>query len=226
MAANFIRSRSTRYCTVTLANRLAHLSKPAQRAFAIFGMLLCAAAGWMLIAYPVSAFLTSQDAWRIQSSALLAKAHGPIAAEGRIRDRLETLDQLAIWGLLYPPTDSAVSEVRQDLSSICAAAGVQIESLADLPASHEPGFVRLSQRVSIIATAESFGALLAGVRQHPKYLRIERLSVTSPQFQPHGAQPELSAIVEIAGFSKAWTDDLVPSSVAVAESPRFAMLAP
>jgi Tfp pilus assembly protein PilO len=185
---------------MSLSQRLAGLPESTQHGGAIFGLLIAAAAAWWLIVKPTCAILAVQEAWRAENRQQLALTRASVAGEKEIREQLARIAGTSIWQRFYPSTDLASATIEDDLRSLCETSGVQLQELADLPVVEEQGLARLGQQLAMIATADSLAAFIAGLRDHPRYLRIERLAVSTPALQTIDAPPWLTVSMEVVGY--------------------------
>jgi Tfp pilus assembly protein PilO len=187
---------------MTLADRLETKSPLWQRSLAVLilaGLLACA---WVLAAMPVKWLLTSQSSWRDSVQVELGRARGEAAALKALTEQSVAFPSAAIWQRLYGKGNSGIAgyAVQQDLTRICAAAGMQPQSVSLLPSEKEGALTRHPVRLSMTGTADRFQAFLTQLRTNPRYLRVEKLTVTSPPSQRSDENAPLTVLADIAGF--------------------------
>lgn len=187
---------------MTLADRLEAKPRIVQRLLAIALVPVMIVCAWMLVASPLKWVLTSQPSWRESVRVELARARGEAAALTILTKRTEAFPSAAVWQRFYGDgaSGSAGSAVQQDVTRLCSSAGLQPQSVQLLPSEKDGPLVRYAVRVSMTGTADHFQAFLTQVRTSSRYLRVEKLSVTSPQSQRPDENAPLTIVADIVGF--------------------------
>lgn len=201
---------------MTLAARIAAKPRAVRVGVALVGLALVLALAWAVIVGPLRALIVSQSQWRSEARAALAQARGTAAFEAPLREQLQQLPQQPLWQRLYAvEAPELASALQRDLSALSATAGASSQSMLTLPSVEERGLLRSGARLSVSLDARALQALLEGIRQHSRYLRIERLTLTAPQAQTVDQNPTLAVTLEVFGY--AWPDSARAALTAVAE---------
>jgi len=188
---------------MTLAHRLETRPRWMQRLLAVAlvpGVLVVA---WIAVASPLKWVLTSQSGWRESAGRELARARGEAATLKTLTERTAAFPSAAIWQRLYADSGtpgSAGTAVQQDVTRLLSSAGMAPLSVTLLPSEQDGPLVRHAVRVSMTGPADRFQAFLAQLRTSPRYLRMEKLTVTSPQSQRADENAPLTILADIAGF--------------------------
>lgn len=187
---------------MTLADRLEGEPRFVQRVVAVALLPVALVCAWLLVASPVKWVLTSQPTWRDSARVELARARGEAEVLKTLTARTASLPSAPIWQRLYAEdtAGSAGSAVQQDVTSLCSSAGLQVQSVALVPSERDGLLVRHAVRVSVTGTADRFQTFLTQVRTSTRYLRVEKLAVTSPQTQRTDENPPLTILADIVGF--------------------------
>jgi Tfp pilus assembly protein PilO len=188
---------------MTVADRIqAH--RPAVRsALAIVLIPVAAVVAWLLVFEPIHWVVTSQAQWREATSTELARARGHARVLEVVQKQVEELPSAAIWQRFYPAaTAGAVSSaVQKDVAELSAAAGLENPSIVALPSETAGAIDRQLVRLSANGTADRLEAFLTRLRQQPRYLRVDRLTVSAPQAQGADQNPILIVTMDIAGYT-------------------------
>jgi len=188
---------------MTLADRLETKPRLVQRFVALVLVPVVIVAAWIVIASPLKWVLTSQSGWRESVSSELARARGEAATLKTLTERTAAFPSAAIWQRLYADNGapgSAGSAVQQDVTRLLSAAGMQPQSVTLLPSEQDGPLVRHAVRLSMTGPADRFQAFLTQLRTSPRYLRVEKLNVTSPQSQRTDENAPLTISADIVGF--------------------------
>ena len=115
-----------------------------------------------------------------------------------LRQQLERLLR-DLWHRVEGGADGGAA-VQQDVGTLCAAAGVGNKTITPLPSEEEGPLMKYSVRLSASGTSDRLEMFAAKLRQHPRYLRTDRLSITAPQVQQREQNPVLTLTMDIAGY--------------------------
>jgi hypothetical protein len=170
---------------------------------AVSALLALAAVLWLGILVPINELAGSQATWRSDTRGRLARERGELDARPALTGQARALPKAAVWQRFYGDGEGADGRLRQDVATLVGGSGGTLESLSPLPARREGALVRHGVRLSASMNIEQLRALLAALRAHPRYLRIEHLSITSPTMQPPDTNPSLAVKAEVYGFSPA-----------------------
>ena len=188
---------------MTLADRLETKPRLVQRLVALMLVPMAIGVAGLLVASPLKWVLTSQSDWRESVRSELARARGEAAVLKTLTDRTAAFPSAAIWQRLYDDSStpgSAGTVVQQDVTRLCSSAGLQPQSVTLLPSEQDGPLVRHAVRISMTGTADRFQAFLTQLRTGPHYLRVEKLTVTSPQSQRTDENAPLTILADIVGF--------------------------
>ena len=203
---------------MTAADRIMSRSLLARRTLALLLLPLAAIAVWGLLFLPLKWVTTSQGAWRDTVRVELARERGRAHALPALRQQLERLPAEPVWQRFYRVEGGADggAAVQQDVGTLCAAAGLENQTITPLPSEEEGPLMKYSVRLSASGTSDRLEMFAAKLRQHPRYLRTDRLSITAPQVQQREQNPVLTLTMDIAGYSAALPAPLT-ASVTVAK---------
>ncbi len=187
---------------MTLADRMAAKPRLLQQLCALLLVPVVIVCAWLLIATPVKWVLTSQASWRETVSGELARARGEAGALKVLTERRTALPSAAIWQRLYGggSPGSAGHAVQQDVTRLCSSAGMESQAVALFPSEKEGPLVRYTVRITLTGTADRFQTFLAQLRTNARYLRVEKLTVTSPQSQRPDENAPLTIVADVVGF--------------------------
>jgi len=189
---------------MTLADRIMQRSAVVRRSLAILLLLAAAILGWQSLILPVRALLTSQQRWRVQVRSALAIARGRAAEVPALQGSLKALPEAPIWRRFYPDGDSAnaATILREDITHCAAVAGVTVRSIAPLPATEQRGLRRLGVKISAAMTIGQLTDFLTKLRESPRYLRVDAMSVVAPQIQMNSGNHRLLVRLQIWGYAR------------------------
>jgi hypothetical protein len=185
---------------MTIADHIATRPRAYRRALAVLLIPAAAMLLWVLLLMPLQWLATGQEDWRRATRAELSSAKSQALAEPIFRRALLGLPSAPVWKRFYSEQD-AEAGVQQDVSQLSAEAGLGNLTITALPAERDAQLAKYSVRLSGTATAEQLRALAVRLREHSRYLRVERLNVTVPQTQTIEENAILTATLDIAGFA-------------------------
>lgn len=159
---------------------------------------------WGTVLTPLGWIARSQDQWRRDVRRDLARERGKAALEPGLHQRLVILESDPIWGRFYevPHGQDATAVIQRELVSTAAKAGVMIRTITPAPAVEENGLAGYGVRFSASLSADQLGRLVDALRTNAHYLRVERLTVTSPQLQRLDQNAALEVTMEVFGFTR------------------------
>jgi hypothetical protein len=190
---------------VSVSERIAARPLLQRRALALTLLLVLLGGLWIAAWEPLHWMVSSQDHWRGEMRRQLAHARGEAAIEPQLRQRLHDVEQAPLWKTLYEETPGrdTNSLVQADLTVLCTSVGAKVQAVAPLPRMREGRFTGYGVRGTTVVTAEQLRALIGALRTHPRYLRVEHLTVTAPQLQLEEDNAELTVTIEIYGYALA-----------------------
>jgi Tfp pilus assembly protein PilO len=188
---------------MTVADRLQAKSRVVQRLVAVVLLPVVLVSAGLVVALPLRWVLTSQSGWRESVRVELARTRGEAAALKTLGARASSFPSAAIWQRVYGDGTGghAGPAVQQDVTNLTASSGMQVQSITPMPREKEGPLVRYTVRLSMTGTADRFQAFLTQLRVSPRYLRVERLTVTSPQVQRPEENAPLTIVADVAGFA-------------------------
>ena len=190
---------------MTIADRIMARPPAMRRTLAVLLLPLAVLAVWALVFIPLEWVTTSQATWRHATRVELARARAHAQLLPSLREQLEKLPAQAVWQRFYgvAAARDASAALQRDVSGLCTSAGLANQTISQLPSEPEGPLMKYSVRVSASGTSDQLETFVAKVRQHPRYLRAQRLSITAPQMQSREQNPVLTITMDIAGYSGA-----------------------
>ncbi len=188
---------------MTLTERIAALPLALRRVIASCLLLAAVLAVWGFVAVPLHWIVTSQDDWRSAARTELARARGWAARLPEARANVAGLSSRPVWKYFYRAGqgEDAGALIQGDVRTLCDGNGIAVQSVTTLPAENVGRLRKFGARVSLSANAEQLAKLVAALRQHTPYLRLERLTASSPQTQQADQNAPITLIADIAGYS-------------------------
>ena len=189
---------------MTPLERLAAKPPGQRRACAVLLLVGALVFLWAAILTPLGWIVHSQEEWRAEVRRELAHALGRAASEPELRTRVATISMEPIWGRFYevPAHQDAAALIQRDVLSVGTAAGVSVQAVAPLPAVEEVGLEAHGVRFTASLTADQLKQFMNALRSNAHYLRVERLTVTSPQVQRTDQNSALNVTMEVYGFTR------------------------
>lgn len=189
---------------MSLAERLTARPSWERRTLALGFLALAALAVWAGLMTPLQGLLVSQDDWRAQVRHELAHARGKAASESALRKADAALAADPIWREFFaaPRGQDPTAQIQRDVQNIGMATGVTVQAMTSLPRVTEGGLSGYGVRFTSSATADQLQKLMDAVRGNPRYLRVERLSISAPQLQKPDDNAALVITVEIFGYTQ------------------------
>ena len=188
---------------MTVTDRIVAKTSPVRRAFAVLLVPIAVFVVWGLVFLPLRWIATSQDNWRADTRVELARARGQAQMLPVVQEKLTKLPSAPVWQRFYRIEGGADggAAIQQDVANLCTAAGLGNQSITPLPSQEEGTLMKYGVRLSASGTADQLTAFVARMREHPRYLRAERLNVTAPQAQANEQNPVLSWTLDISGYA-------------------------
>jgi len=175
-----------------------------RRAFAVLLLATTVELVWFGLVVPTHSLVLSQNTWREEAQSDLARARGMAAIESQVRGRLSALQTAAIWQRLYDNQHSSAIDgaLSQDVTRLANTAGLSIHSLTALPATTEGLLRRHGVRLAASMSIDQLKLFIVALRTYPRYIRVERLSVSVPQVQPPDRNPPLEIKADLFGYNR------------------------
>lgn len=157
---------------------------------------------WGAVLTPVGWIAQSQGEWRVAVRHELARARGKAALEPALRQRLAALTSAPMWRRFYdvPHGQDATALIQRDVLGVAAEAGVTIQAITPSAAVEESGLAGYGVRFGASLSADQLSRFVDALRSNTHYLRVERLTVTSPQLQRADQNAPLEVTMEVFGF--------------------------
>lgn len=157
----------------------------------------------------------SQSQWRSRARAELAEARGRGMLIRSLREQLTALPQAPVLTLLYYAKKAELSAaVSLDVAQIAAATGVTLQTTTPLPDVHEGELISSGVRVTAAMTADQLRHFAERLRSHQRLLRVQRLTITSPQVQAADQNAAVTVWLDVWGYSKVTDSSAPPSKLA------------
>ena len=174
-----------------------------RRALALLLVPVVVAVAWNALVVPAQWIAKSQDEWRDETRRTLARARGHAASLGSLQKQVDALPASPVWQRLYVMngTDGGSTSVQQDVAALCGAAGLENPVITALPAEKAGPLMQLTMRIAMTGSADRLKVFLVKLREQPRYLRVDRINITSPQAQSGDQNPVLTINMDIAGFA-------------------------
>ena len=190
---------------MNLIDHIAARPQGQRRGLAVLVLVVVVSVSWFGVIEPVAWLLVSQDEWRADTRRELARARGRADSEPELRKQVASLANAPIWAKFYdlPADQDAGASVQRDIMGIGASSGVTIQTVVSVPKVTEAGLPGYGIRFTAAMTAEQLKKFIGALRAHPRYLRVERLTVTAPQSQRADDNASLAVTMEVFGYSHA-----------------------
>jgi len=159
---------------------------------------------WGAVLTPVAWIARSQGEWRADARHELARARGKAALEPALRQRSADLMREPIWSRFYdvPLGQDVTALIQRDVLSVAVKAGVTIQAITPSAAVEEGGLAGYGVRFGASMSADQLSRFVDALRSSTHYLRVERLTVTSPQLQRVDQNAPLEVTMEVFGFTR------------------------
>jgi hypothetical protein len=188
----------------SLATRCEKLSPSLRRVVAIVSIPLLIGLVWMIVVLPLQLAYRAQVDWRDDAIATLARARGSQSQGDVLSQQLKALPTEAIWNKFYvvAKPGGAGSMLQTDIGGVLNSVHASVQSLTPMRAAEVGGLTTIGLRVSAAMTIDQLKGFLAGVANHPHYLRVERMRVNAPQAQVPEQNVMLTVTLEIYGVER------------------------
>lgn len=192
----------------TLTHRIAGLPPAVRRLIAIALLPLGAGLVWLLVIGPVVAAVTWHSEWRSDAQRIVSQARGSKAAATETVEQLASLAANPLWGKFYSvdKAGAAVPALQADVSAVLAASHGLIQSSSPLPPVVEDGLTKIGLRIAASLTVDQLKTFTESIARHPRYLRIEKLSILAPSMQVPDQNPMLTVTMDVFGAEWVRTD--------------------
>jgi hypothetical protein len=184
------------------ADTLRRLPSPLQRLLALLALLALIALLWVGLVAPVRFALKSQASWRQAARKQISLERGWLQSVPRVKELQGNTVQSTIWVRFYSPegTDDLSSRLRRDVMALLSASGANLTHTEALPAQSSNPLQRVAVRVMFSSTIDQLKRLLASIKGHSPYLRVEQIHISTPQSQSQDANATLTVTLEIYGY--------------------------
>jgi hypothetical protein len=164
---------------------------PSSIAIVIYAVVLAAAA-----------LYDSQQDWRRHARSLFSRAGAATQMQARIDQDAAALKDSPLWSRFYisPTSGIGAVQLQSDVGSLLSRTQASTQSLAPIPSLPMNGFTRIGVRLSASMRIDQLKTFLATAAAHPRYLRVEQLSVIAPQGQVPAENSPLAVTMEVYGF--------------------------
>jgi hypothetical protein len=188
---------------MTVADRIMARSPGARSVLALLLVPVGALLAWALVVQPIHWVITSQSDWRESTTTELARARGHAQLLEAVRKQVDELPSAPLWQRFYVvgAGESISGAVHKDVTELCMTAGLNSQSITPLPSEKLGAMTRQPVRLVAMGTSDRLQAFLARLREHPRYLRVDRLNVSAPQLQGADQNPVLTVTMDIAGYA-------------------------
>jgi hypothetical protein len=144
----------------------------------------------------------SQQDWRRHTRSVFARAGAATQMQARIDQDAAALQESPLWSRFYisPTSGIGAVQLQSDVGSLLSRTQSSTQSLAPIASLPMQGFTRIGVRLSASMRIDQLQSFLATAAVHPRYLRIEQLSVIAPQGQAPAENSPLAVSMEVYGF--------------------------
>lgn len=149
--------------------------------------------------------LQSQTHWREEVRQTLRRANAASLDAATITQDLEAVRHSADWHRFYPVSVEGMGSaaaMQSEISALFQGARVNAQSLVLLPAIEHEHFTQLGVRVTSSVRLDELESILSALATHPRFIRVQRLSITAPHSQSRDQNPPLAVTLELAAFSR------------------------
>jgi Tfp pilus assembly protein PilO len=189
---------------MTLADQCARMPLSSRRAIALVIIPLVLLAAIAVLCAPAVYFSASQHVWRTEASEAFAQAQDAPQLRSDLERQLSNMRGSSLWSKLYDAAPGGVTAglLHADVTALLAQSRLQAQSLAPIPMQVERFFTRVGVRFTASMRVDQLQQLITDVASHPRYLRIERLTIIAPQTQLENENPPLAVTAEIYAFER------------------------
>jgi hypothetical protein len=151
---------------------------------------------------PIWYSFDAQREWRAEARKALASTVNAEQSQSSLQEQLSSLSHSALWSKLYEASSdsSAGSTLQADVSAVLRAQQVEPQMLTPLATTVEGQFKKIGARFTCSARIDQLQRILAGLAAHSRYLRVERLKISSPQSQQPNENSPLAVILDVTGY--------------------------
>jgi hypothetical protein len=154
------------------------------------------------ILVPVTRAREAQDEWREEARRLLAASKRADALKESLDEQIAAVRASPLWSKLYSSTGGAplASALQSDIGMLLSRVDVSAQTLTPIAAQELPLFIRAGARITASMRVDQLRELMAALATHPRYLRVERLTIDAPRTQIDTENPPLAVTAEIYGY--------------------------
>jgi hypothetical protein len=173
-----------------------------RRALAVALLLVVAASVWALIVEPVRALYESQHLWRQNARELLAYSKGSVVTLQQLETQVSAMRASSLWSKLYrsDQASAGASILQSDVGTMLTGVQAGAQSLTPIRSSSAGALLQVGVHVTAAMRIDQLQQFVSAVRAHPKYLRMEQLTIAAPQSQGATENPVLTVNMDIHGF--------------------------
>lgn len=149
--------------------------------------------------------LQSQSIWRHAARSELATLRGWESLASVLVERRTELDRAEIWKQFHVIGQgmSAGDTIQQEINAVFSKAvsyGVTIQPIELITMD---GVVVAGVRATLSIDTEQLRTILAALRSHTPYLRLQRMDVTATQVKASYENPSMLVVMDVVGFFQA-----------------------
>ncbi len=156
----------------------------------------------LLLVWPATAMVLGHEAWREDAAETLARHRALADSSASIKSELATAEAHAVWGSLFPGTDTAAAAnaLQSEFRSLCDALKVPVQGSAPLDPEVGERLIGVGIRLDLQVTIDQLQSLLERVQSNPHRLALDNVTITAPRYQSAEQNPTLQVQVEVRGF--------------------------
>lgn len=177
---------------------------PSLQRVTALGLFMLLALGMSVATMQVVPWLLNlQSHWRLSAGSQLAKARGWIQHTDTIHQRETALASAAVWEQFYAAREGATprDRIQHDVTAMVTDSGAGGPDFEMIESRDETVLETYAVKVTASFTAGQLQSVLAALRAHSPYLRVQRIEVTAPQLEAHYQNPILLVVIEVAGYA-------------------------
>lgn len=184
-----------------LAERCAGYPPLARRMIALGVAPLIVVLALVVMCSPLIAARHAQDGWREEARELLARAKNAATDIVELDRQNAAMRASPLWPKLYQRGGTPTPAMLQaDIGAVLGSVQVSAQSITPIAAQESQFFIKTGARVTASMRVNQLRELLTAFASHPRYLRVERLTVDAPHAQVETDNPPLAVVAEIYGY--------------------------
>lgn len=156
---------------------------------------------YLALIRPLAGFTRDRTDERDSALRLLGRNLALVQQAPLLRNALDSVARSPRWTRFYnaPKAADATLQLETDLRALIAIPNQPTSMIAESPSPQGP-LTRVSVKISLSVTIDQLSDLLGRLHQHQRLLKIENLTVQSPDHQPVDTNPPLMIQAQISGF--------------------------